>query len=128
MPFFPYHLTPRLAALANMFLRLLGAAEARPVGAFSAKNIVSRPSQQSTAWIAPARRRTLIISTRTLATGSFWASAMYDSNGGCPAMLEYVSRWMLVFHSQLVVSGCPVPMNLAWRRSSSCWFRSLSAY
>lgn len=42
-------------------------------------------------------------------------------------MLEYVSRWMLVFHSQLVVSGCPVPMNLAWRRSSSCWLRSLSA-
>lgn len=42
-------------------------------------------------------------------------------------MLEYVSRWMFVFHSQLVVSGCPVPMYLAWRRSSSCCDRSLSA-
>ncbi len=62
-----------------------------------------------------------------MATGSFSASAMYDSSGGCPARLEYVSRWMLVFHSQLVVSGCPVPTYLAWRRSSSCWLRSLSA-
>lgn len=43
-------------------------------------------------------------------------------------MLACVSRWMLVFHSQLVVSGCPVPTYLAWSRSSSCWFRSLSAY
>lgn len=65
--------------------------------------------------------------TRTFATGSFSASEMYDSSGGWPAMLEYVSRWMLVFHSQLVVSGCPVPMYLAWSRSSSCWLRSLSA-
>lgn len=46
----------------------------------------------------------------------------------CPTTLAFVSRWMLVFHSQLVVSGCPVPMYLAWRRSSSCWVRSLSAY
>lgn len=46
----------------------------------------------------------------------------------CPTTLALVSRWMLVFHSQLVVSGCPVPMYLAWRRSSSCCVRSLSAY
>lgn len=43
-------------------------------------------------------------------------------------MEEYVSRWMLVRHSQLVVSGWPVPMYFAWRRSSSCWVRSLSAW
>ncbi len=34
---------------------------------------------------------------------------------------------MFVFHSQLVVSGCPVPMYLDCSRSSSCWVRSLSA-
>lgn len=43
-------------------------------------------------------------------------------------MLALVSRWMLVRHSQLVVSGWPVPTYLACRRSSSCCVRSLSAY
>lgn len=40
----------------------------------------------------------------------------------------YVSRAMLVRHSQDVVSGCPVPIYLACRRSSSCCVRSLSAW
>jgi len=59
--------------------------------------------------------------------GSFWARPRYAECGGCPTMLEYVSRKMFVFHSQLVVSGWPVPMNLDWSLSSSCWVRSLSA-
>jgi hypothetical protein len=73
------------------------------------------------------RQRTLINWARTFACGSFCANAMYATCWGWPAMLEYVSRKMLVFHSQLVVSGWPVPINFAWRRSSSCCVRSLSA-
>ena len=89
--------------------------------------IIFYPSCQPTHSTPSTLLHTRIICARTLATGSFSASAMYDSRGRCPAMDEYVSRWMLVRHSQLVVSGWPVPMYFAWRRSSSCWLRSLSA-
>jgi hypothetical protein len=58
---------------------------------------------------------------------SFKANALYSKSGLCPTTEAFVSRWMLVLNSQLDVSGWPVPMNLVWRRSSSCWLRSLSA-
>ncbi len=52
---------------------------------------------------------TRISFARIFAAGSFWARAMYERSGGCPTMLDLVSRTKFVFHSQDVVSGWPVP-------------------
>lgn len=71
--------------------RLPAAVVAQPVVAFSTDPSVSicQPhNHRSTIGRHREGRRTRIICTRTLATGSFSASEMYDSSGGCPAMLE----------------------------------------
>jgi hypothetical protein len=95
------------------------------VGAFSGSGHCRQPTHARER--EGEGRHTRINWARSLATGSFSARAMYESSGGCPTTLEYVSRWMFVLNSQLVVSGWPVPMYFAWSRSSSCWVRSLSA-
>lgn len=122
------HIMTRLAVVRHT-RPLPEAEEARLAEAFSVSTCLAPVPLQ----LVPHRRmnkeakRTRIIWTRILAPGSFSASAIYARSGGCPAILEKVSRWIFVFHSQLVVSGCPVPTYLAWSRSSSCWLRSLSA-
>jgi hypothetical protein len=52
---------------------------------------------------------------------------MYCSSGGWPTYEDSESRAMFDVHSCLVVSAEPIPMKRAWRASSCCWARSLSA-
>lgn len=111
---------PVIAAETDSSPREAGAG--RKAGSFSAQT-ESAPRE----YRKRLGQRTCIKPARTLEMGSFSASAMYARRGLWPTMEEYVSRWIFVFHSQLVVSGWPVPMYLAWSRSSSCWVRSLSA-
>jgi hypothetical protein len=72
---------------------------------------------------------TILSSSCTLVFSLGWPipMLMYCSSGGWPTYEDSESRAMFDVHSCLVVSAEPMPMKRAWRASSCCWARSLSA-